>query len=237
MATRSSKKVSVIIPAYNEGKYLQTALEALKKQSYRPLEILVVVNGSRDNTFQIAKRHADIALNFVEPIGAGAARNRGAERATGDIFLFIDADSRLSPGAVQTIARKTTAAVCGTCLGKPDSKSIRARLFFAIKNTTHRLGLYQGVPDGVLFCHRKLFFKVGGFDEQRRIGEFEVFLARARTAGGRYKLLTQHFALTSVRRFEEKGYLGTVLFWIRWKIKTLFGKGDKEAQSYFEKKK
>lgn len=227
------KKVSIIIPAYNEEKGIKDAVLALKSQKYSPIEIIVVVNNTTDNTFKIAKKLADKTLNFKGNIGVCKARNEGVKAATGNILVFIDADSRLSEGAVKIIAENVNNNIFGSTIGKGDNNSFKGKLFFFYKNWGHRLRIYKGVVDGVFFCHKNIFLKSGGFNEKLKIAEFRDIIKRMRHAGGKYKLLTNCYSIVSLRRYEEKGYLKTHLFWIKWKIVSLFKKDNKTANEYF----
>jgi glycosyltransferase involved in cell wall biosynthesis len=235
MSNVINKKVSIIIPAYNEEKYLQKTIDSLRSQKYEPLEIIVVVNGSSDRTFEIAEKYADKAINFPEAIGPAKARNEGAKIANGDIFIFLDADSQLSKGAVEKIAKGLEENIIGTCLGKADNNNFKGKLFFLFKNLTHLLRIYRGVIDGVFFCPRHIFFKVKGFNEAKKIAEFQDFIKKAIAIGGKYKVFTNCYAITSLRRYEEKGYFKTLFFWICWKIASFFKKEKKIAKEYFEK--
>ena len=85
------KLVSIIIPVFNEQKVLTNCLESLKSQSYKPLEIIVVDDGSTDNTLQITKKFKVIAI-VQNHKGPGPARNLGAKKARGEILVFVDAD-------------------------------------------------------------------------------------------------------------------------------------------------
>jgi len=229
-------KVSIIIPAYNEEKCIGDTLKALRKQNYSPMEVIVVVNGSNDNTFEIAKKNADKVLNFEEAIGVSAARNEGAKIAQGEVLIFLDADSKFSKEAVSKIAEETSSTILGSCLGKGAERSLKSRIFFFFKNWIHRLRIYKGVIDGMLFCHRNIFEKVGGFNEEKKIAEFEDFISKACQKGGKYKLLANCYTITSMRRYESRGYFRTFLFWIRWKVVAIFKKDKEITESYFKVK-
>lgn len=227
-------KVSVIIPAANEEKYLKETLDSLKRQTYSNIEIIVVVNGSKDRTLEIAQQYTGKSLNFSSPLAPSAARNEGAGIADGEIFLFLDADTQPSPNVIEKIvnALSYSSNTAGTCSAKIKEKNIRPKLFFGIKNLIHRLKLYKGFTDGVLFCQRELFFKINGFDSNKRVAEFRDFMIRARKLGVLYKFLSDCYVVTSARRFEKQGYFKTVFFWARWKISSLINKKDKATKKY-----
>ena len=217
----------------NEEKGIKQAVEAFKIQNYEALEVIVVANNCSDKTFQVSQKCANKALNFNEAIGVCKARNEGVKSATGEVFIFIDADSRLEKEAVLKIANQTKENIFGSTLGRGDNNSLRGKFFFFYKNWTHRLKIYSGVVDGVFFCHRKIFEKVNGFDESKKIAEFEDIIKRMKSVGGKYKLMKDCYAIVSLRRYEEKGYLKTHLFWLKWKIVSFFKKDNKLAGQYF----
>ena len=84
--------VSVIIPTYNEERDVSHCLESLKLQSYFPLEIIVVDDGSTDKTLKIINSIRGIRLVKQEHLGPAQARNKGVKKAKGEILVFVDAD-------------------------------------------------------------------------------------------------------------------------------------------------
>lgn len=91
-----SKKVSVVIPAYNAEKYIEECLNAVISQTYSNIEILIIDDGSTDSTFKICNSYSEkdsrIKVYLHENMGASATRNVGLERASGDYVVFFDAD-------------------------------------------------------------------------------------------------------------------------------------------------
>ena len=229
-------RISIIIPAYNEEKIIKDTVDAFKSQGYHDKEVVVVVNNTIDATCEVAKKCADKVLEYKKNIGVCAARNRGVEESTGDILFFVDADTRISENMLLRISEMTDENTFGSTLGRGDNNSIKGKLFFFFKNWTHRMGIYQGVVDGVLFCHKKLFLKAGGFNEKLKIAEFNDFISKVKKAGGKYKLLTDCYSIVSLRRYEEKGYANIMFFWLAWKIKNVFKKDKKMSGEYFSKK-
>ncbi|AHM60585.1 family 2 glycosyl transferase [Flammeovirgaceae bacterium 311] len=103
--TIPSAVVSVIIPCYNHGNYLTEAVESIYQQGYSPVEIIVVDDGSSDNTKDIAARLKGVQYVYQQNQGLSAARNTGIRHATGEFIIFLDADDWLLPGAITTNLR------------------------------------------------------------------------------------------------------------------------------------
>lgn len=94
--TEHSELVSVVIPTYNRGEILEGAINTVQSQTYKPIEIIVVDDGSTDRTPEIAEQYGDQIryIRFDENRGANAARNAGIEAATGEYVAFLDTDDR-----------------------------------------------------------------------------------------------------------------------------------------------
>ena len=104
--------VSIIIPVYNAGKYLEESLGSVLKQSYRNLEIICVNDGSTDDSPEILRKFKqdDSRIRIIsrENQGAGVARNCGLENAKGEFVLFFDADDILKEKAIRKLVRIAT---------------------------------------------------------------------------------------------------------------------------------
>ena len=89
------KKVSVIIPLYNEEKYITACVESVINQTYKNLEIIIVDDKSTDNSLKIVKNIKDKRIKIIslkKNAGVANARNKGVEAATGDYICFLDSD-------------------------------------------------------------------------------------------------------------------------------------------------
>lgn len=99
---------SLVIPVYNAEKYFGRLVQSIIRQSYRNYEVLIIDDGSTDNTKEICLKisNEDSRFNYVRQINSGVsvARNRGLEEAKGDYIFFIDADDVLREGALRQIA-------------------------------------------------------------------------------------------------------------------------------------
>ncbi len=99
MTTARQPLVSVIIPTYNYGQYIADALESILAQTFRDLEVVVVDDGSTDNTREVVGRFTDARVRLIsgENGGTASARNRGRAEARGELIAWLDADDLWRP--------------------------------------------------------------------------------------------------------------------------------------------
>lgn len=98
---KEAQAVSIVIPVFNEESHIRDCLEAIKKQTVKPLEVIVVDNNSTDNTVRIAKKYPFVKVVKESRQGRGFARSKGFDEAKGEIIGRIDADSVLSPDWIE----------------------------------------------------------------------------------------------------------------------------------------
>ena len=107
--TNHEPLVSIVIPVYNAGRYLEQSLRSVMNQTYRTIEIICVNDGSTDNSPEILRRLKEedfrIQIASSDNRGAGSARNIGMDIALGDYILFFDADDLLDKKAVGTLVK------------------------------------------------------------------------------------------------------------------------------------
>ncbi|HYI46718.1 MAG TPA: glycosyltransferase family A protein [Actinomycetota bacterium] len=89
--------ISVVIPAYNAGRYLGEAIESVRTQVLQPLEIIVVDDGSDDDTSEVVKRYPEVIYVRKENGGPASARNAGLRIAKGSVIAFHDSDDLMKP--------------------------------------------------------------------------------------------------------------------------------------------
>jgi glycosyltransferase involved in cell wall biosynthesis len=205
--------ISIIVPAHNEEDYLGATLNELIRQEYPEFEIVVVANGCRDRTADVAQGRCH-RLVILSQKSLGVARNLGARMATGELLVFLDADTLLEDGALRIIAEQFTERNSGgTLKGQPDSNRFAYRLIYWLKNFIHCFVVHNG-SSGVILCWRKDFIRVGGFDEQLELRENSDLIRRLKHFGG-YKFISATIATTSMRRYERRGVGRIVWLWIR----------------------
>jgi len=98
---RIPERVSIIIPCHNQGRFLRESIGSSLAQTHCAREIIVVDDGSTDDTAEIARSFRDVRLLCQRNRGLAVARNRGLGASNGDYVLFLDADDRLLPNAIE----------------------------------------------------------------------------------------------------------------------------------------
>lgn len=190
--------VSVIIPAYNSGKTILRALQSVFNQSLLPFEVIVVDDGSSDNTADLVKEnYPDAKLILQKNAGAAAARNTGAKASSGEYIAFLDSDDfwhkqkielqssilndHLDVGmcsSVCTFFTETSLANNTADLHQEISKISYDRIPF-VQVFSHP---YLGTPSVML--RRKLFDQIGGFNENLETAEdVDLWIRSAFNAG------------------------------------------------------
>ncbi len=167
-------KLSVIIPVYNRPQDLTQCLEALTRSSRVADEIIVVDDGSTDNSAEIASQFgANVVRLATGPHGPALARNRGAKVARGEILLFLDSDVLVHADTLATIERTFDSQkdLCGLFGSYDDSPPIRS-IISLYKNLVHHYVHQNSRREASTFwagcgaIRRTAFESCGGFDER-----------------------------------------------------------------------
>jgi glycosyltransferase involved in cell wall biosynthesis len=179
------------MPVFNGEKYLAEAIESVLIQSYGSLELIVVDDGSTDNTAKTAASFGSaVRYNYQHNAGTGAARNKGVETAHGDFLAFVDADD-LWTGNKLTLQMNTF----------NDNLEIEAvfghvKQFFSLdldEESKRRLScpaeIMPGELPSTMLIKRKAFFRVGLFEENWHVGQDVSWILRARERGIRTMML------------------------------------------------
>jgi glycosyltransferase involved in cell wall biosynthesis len=184
-----SHVVSVVIPCYNQARFLEQAIESVHAQTHPSFEIIVVDDGSTDDTVAVATRDNSVRCISQRNQGQGAARNEGLKYASGDYVVFLDSDDRLLPRALDTglrclAAHPEAAFVAGRCVGI-DTHGVQQRTRQdPVVERDHYLRLlatnYIWTPGTVMF-RTDVVRRVGGFKRTVSGAEdYDLYLRIAR---------------------------------------------------------
>ncbi len=155
---------SVIIPAFNAAGYVSRAIESALQQTYPPLEILVIDDGSADNTAQVVAEYpTPVRLLCQANGGPGAARNRGVREAQGNWLAFLDADDVWLPNKLERQAPYTAQPAVGVVHAR------EAKAGEAAKATFNALWTCNTVQLSSALVRRTAFEEIGGYDEDRAL--------------------------------------------------------------------
>ena len=207
------RRVSLVIPAYNEARYLPRLLESVTvaRKNYRrgadDVEVVVADNQSNDGTAAIARERGCAVVQIAERRIA-SVRNGGAEAAVGEILCFVDADSKIHPETFNAIedALATGRVVAGATGVFMERWSLGIAATWALFMPFVWL---TRMDTGVVFCLGEDFEAIGGYDERRFFAEDVQLLWDLRRVGRKRKQklvrLRKVKALASTRKFDVHG--------------------------------
>lgn len=163
-----NRLVSAVIPMYNEQKDIAECLTSLKKQTYHKIEIILVDDGSTDDTIKIAKQTAtkerlNVVILNQKHQGPGKARNLGASKAKGDILVFVDSDMTFDKDYIKNLIKPINDGVIGTTHDfeiVKNTKKIWSKCWGSVRvspKNAHEVKIFRAIQ-------RKKFLEMGGFD-------------------------------------------------------------------------
>ncbi len=223
----ASSRVSVIVCAYNEGRYLGACLDSLSAQTQPPHEIVVVNNASTDDTATVARRRGVLVVD--EPAkGLVKARATGARAASASILAFLDADCRASatwladmtallesrPDVVAASAsyRYYDWHVFGRALIRTYDMTVAPLTHVIVQDVLKRGAILYG---GNFIVHRGALDRVGGFDTSIAFHGEDTNLGRRLAAIGRVAIHPRAHVFTSARRFRAMGTTAVLRLYAR----------------------
>jgi glycosyltransferase involved in cell wall biosynthesis len=197
--------VAVVIPCFNQAHYLAEAIESVLGQTRPPAELLVVDDGSEDNSYEVAGRYEAVTRIQQQNRGVAAARNAGWKASDSEFLAFLDADDRLMPDALEIGAlaldrRPNVAFVSGVSRDIGDDGRVIAALRQPLVSQDHYLRLLEDcfIWSGSSIVYRRSALEaVGGFDESLRAADdYELYLRLAR----RFPVFCHEEVVTEYRR-------------------------------------
>lgn len=164
------KKVSVIIPCFNQAKYLEDAINSVLNQTYKNIEIILINDASTDNTKEIAKKYLNKVDNFVfidnkTNLGLSSSRNIGISNSSGEYILPLDADDEIKPTYIEkAVSILDSNEKIGIVYSKAE--------FFGVISGEWELPAYNlknFILENCIFCsalyRKKDWLKAGKYDE------------------------------------------------------------------------
>lgn len=181
--------VTCVVPVYNGERYLRQAIDSILAQTWAPLDVLIVDDGSTDRSNEIVASYDDrVRCVTLRRGGPAAARNRGVAEAAGDYVAFLDQDDWWPVDKIERqVDRFAARGDLGVSVGHVDSvwddeAAPRTR-------DQPRSGAVPGYIPGTMLARRSVFTRVGGFNEQLWYMDGLDWFARAREAGVAVELL------------------------------------------------
>lgn len=209
--------LSVIIPVLNEEKVIAATLDALIR--LKPAEIILVDGGSADRTRAIAERYS-IKIVTSES-GRARQMNRGARDASGDVLLFLHADTRLPFSAFDDIATALSSRACVGGRFDVELEGDHWLLPLVARLISYRSRLTKiATGDQALFVRREVFARMGGFEEIPLMED--IAFSRTLKRLGSVACLRSR-VVTSARRWEADGIWRTIFR--MWTLKLLYFAG------------
>ena len=211
-------KVSVIIPAYNEEQCLPVTLERIGQAlsvAACPAEIIVVDNDSQDGTTQVAAAFG-VKVILEKEHNIAKVRNTGAENSTGDILIFIDADTLVPDTLVQKLAAVMADEKClGGAVAVEYEDFERKWMKYYLLGWKFWGAVFNMKQGAAQFCRKFVFEAVGGYDPTIFMGEDVEFywrLAKFARRNKGYLYFVEHpKVITSARRFDRMSLWKTFL--------------------------
>lgn len=223
-------KVSIIIPVLNEAGCIHPTLSAIQPFRAEGHEVIVVDGGSHDDSIQYSKPLADRVIQSQR--GRSRQMNAGAKIASGDIFLFLHADTFLSEEAIQWMMNgmERKRRSWGRFDVRLSGRHPLLRLIAHLMNWRSRLtGIATG--DQAIFVRRELFEVAGGFPEIDLMED--IALSKTLKRFGRPLCLRQR-VVTSSRRWEENGIFRTILKMWYLRLAYFWGADPKRLGQLYE---
>jgi len=185
-------RVSICIPAYNAGKFIEAAISSALSQTYKNIEVIIIDDGSSDSTYELAMRYksGNVMVIHQENKGASAARNCGLGIATGDWIQFLDADDILHPEKIAIQMERALIDgpeyIYGSDWGRFKENIIEAKFgpSVLLADSTpvdwliEKYSNNEMIQPGAWLTHRSLIEKSGRWDERLSLNDDGEFFDR-----------------------------------------------------------
>jgi len=206
--------LSIILPVLNEEASLPDVLARLQTLRQHGHEVIVVDGGSRDNSLMLAQQSADKVI--VSQPGRALQMNNGAELATGDMLLFLHADTTLPEDVDRILSAIEGDKLWGRFDVRLSGKPFIFRIIETMMNFRSRI-TSVATGDQAIFVNRDLFDKVGGYPEIALMEDIAISKRLIRISK---PVCLRDRVMTSSRRWQDRGVIRTIL--LMWKLRLYY---------------
>ena len=229
-----SETLTVVVPALNEAQRLPALFDALDRQTRAPDQIVIADAGSTDATRQIAEQRGALVVDGGKP---AAGRNAGAQVASGDLLLFLDADDELGDEFIATALAEFTKRKLSVATSFVEPIERDPRNIFATEVVNLYLDVMQYVsPHAPGFCilvRRSVHEAIHGFDETVVLAEDHDYVQRA-AEHGKFRVLQKVAVATSMRRIEKEGLAQLAFKYLYCELYVVTGRPIREVPFDYE---
>ena len=214
---RPKHKISVLIVNYNEKEITARCIDSIYKSIFKNIEIIVVDNGSKDDTVKIAADYADKVHNLGYP-NCSKAKNEGAKLAKGNYLAFLDADLKIKEDLIEKSYNKILEGnVAAICPVKTINGNLIGDRIFDLINNVILLGFIVKIPRGYLMLEKKNFEsmhdKHNVFREDLKLGE-DLHCGGILKKYGKIGIVDS-INFTDARRQKDQGYVNMAWQWLK----------------------
>ena len=212
-------KITIVIPSFNQGNYIEETIRSVASQKYENKELIVIDAGSTDNTVDIIRKYEKSIVYWISEKDEGQAHaiNKGLQRATGDVFNWLNSDDYLEEGALQSVVQafqENPAAnvVCGfTHCFYDDAGTTSHSYRMGLKDTATETLLNVEMNQPGTFYKTDIVEKLGGVNESfRYVMDDELWMRYLMKYGQGEVFLTDkllaHFRLHGSSKSVGEGY-------------------------------
>jgi poly-beta-1,6-N-acetyl-D-glucosamine synthase len=211
---KNPPSISIIVPAYNEAKTIKSCIQSLQNLNYPNYDVIVIDDGSTDNTFEEASQCKGVKIIKQKNQGKPSALNNGVRSSTGEIIVTVDADTTIDEDALEAIAERFVSneklgAVAGNVKVRPEPKIMNivqsaeyALGINLIRKGQSVLGCVMIVPGPIAALKRDAVEKVGNFSDDTFAEDFDITV-KILKAGFRVEYEEKSLAYTDAPKSTE----------------------------------
>ncbi|WP_321474708.1 glycosyltransferase family A protein [uncultured Paludibaculum sp.] len=209
-------RLTVVIPVHNGSAFLQQGLAAMAASGVRPFELIVVDDGSTDDSAAVAERHGARVLRTTKQAGPAHARNLGARSAQGDVLFFLDADVCVHSDTIGLVTDAFSDPSLDALIGSYDDNPAEPDFLSQYKNLMHCFVHHTAQSEACTFwsgcgaIRRDVFFEYSGFDESyNRPAIEDIELGYRLAEAGKRMVLDRNVQVKHLKHWSFWGLLKT----------------------------